>query len=168
MEEKRKHAWHHVHGQLSGEMNRAAEEAELAYGDIIGLPHPVSKKHPPLSMEQKAAQFYPFAALTGYDDAIAETGRYTDKRRELDENQKAAVDEKLRLLGEGGPGGTVTEVLYFVPDARKDGGEYRTVRGRVRKLDPKKRQLVMAEGTRIDIEEIRELEILPLADEQDR
>ncbi len=68
-------AWHNVRGITSEEMRIAAVEAEQKYGDIINLPHPVSEKHPPLSMEAKAAQFSPFAALTGFEDAIAKAGR---------------------------------------------------------------------------------------------
>ncbi len=81
--EEFKNAWHNVRGITSDEMKRAAVEALRKYGDIIDLPHPVSEKHPPLSMEAKAAQFSPFAALTGFEDAIGKTGKRNDIEMEF-------------------------------------------------------------------------------------
>ena len=97
MNEQLKHAWHHVVGISSEEMKQAAAEAEKRYGDIIMLPRPVSRTHPPLSREQKAAQYSPFAALTGYDDAIEEPGRLTQERIVLDEDKKAELNRKYGL-----------------------------------------------------------------------
>ena len=79
-------------------MLKAAEDAQRLYGDIIDLPHPVSKKHPPLTMQQKAAQFSPFAALSGYEEAIDETGRLTQEKLSLGEDRRAQLDEQLQKI----------------------------------------------------------------------
>ena len=97
-----------------------------AYDDIINLPHPVSAKHPRMPMMDRAAQFSPFAALVGHGAAIEETARLTNRRVELTEEEKALLDDKLRLLLETGREGAIT---YFLPDGRKDGGAYVTAVG---------------------------------------
>ena len=137
------------------------------YDDIIHLPHHRSKKHAPMPLIDRAAQFSPFAALTGHDAAIKETERLTDKRIELDEYEIAALDEKLQRIkvqldSKSGSCNQVKKmpeitVTYFQPDIRKDGGEYVTVTGNVKKLDEYDKCLIMSEGTRILIEDIVEL-----------
>lgn len=102
-----------------------------AHDDIIDLPHPTSATHPRMSMIDRAAQFSPFAALTGHGAAIEETARLTDQRIELTEDKKAVLDKKLHLLLETSGEGTFT---YFLPDKRKDGGAYVTTVGTVKKL----------------------------------
>ena len=92
------------------------------YDDIIGLPHPVSVKHPRMAREDRAAQFSPFAALTGYDAAISETQRLTEKRRELDENKKAELDAKMADLVRQLDEHPTVRITYFKEDDRKDGG----------------------------------------------
>lgn len=104
-----------------------------AYDDIINLPHPNSAKHPRMSMIDRAAQFSPFATLTGHGAAIEETARLTDRRIELTEEEKTVLDEKLRLLLETGGEGMIT---YFLPDERKDGGAYVAKLGTIKKIDP--------------------------------
>ena len=99
-----------------------------AYDDIIDLPHPTSARHPRMPMRDRAAQFSPFAALTGHGAAIAETARLTDQKIELAEDEKAVLDQKLRLLLETGGEGTFT---WFLPDAKKEGGSYAGAVGRV-------------------------------------
>ena len=109
------------------------------YADILDRPHHVSRVHPPMSLLDRAAQFSPFAALTGYGDAVEETARYVDRKRVPDEESVLRIDEVLRGLA---PGDDVT-VEYFRPDVRKSGGVYRTVTGRVKKADPRKGELVL-------------------------
>lgn len=107
------------------------------YDDIIHLPHHVSSTRPRMSMTERAAQFSPFAALTGHDEAIQETGRVTAKKIDLDEDEKEALDREYQLilfaLEQGNPP-SVT-ITYFQPDLRKDGGEYLTITGKIKKID---------------------------------
>ena len=102
------------------------------YDDIIRLSRPVSEKHPRMSMTDRAAQFSPFAALTGYDAAVQETARRTDARIELDEDAKEEIDRRLRQLQPGEP----VTVTYFRPDDRKVGGAYLTVTTEFLGFDP--------------------------------
>ena len=127
------------------------------YEDIINLPHPTSEKHPRMSMTERAAQFSPFAALTGYEDAIEETARLTDSRIELSEDEKTALDQKLRALADN-PAETEVAITYFVPDARKAGGSYVTVAGTVKRVDSIERAVLMDGGMRIAVEDIIEIE----------
>lgn len=128
------------------------------YDDIINRSHPVSKKHPPMPLIDRAAQFAPFAALTGYGDAVKETARLTDRRKELEEYEKDALSEKLCLIAaqiEECPEITIT---YFQPDGKKDGGIYLTVTGCIKKMDDFNRVIIMTDGSRIAMEEIFEIE----------
>ena len=128
------------------------------YKDIINLPHHISSVHPQMSMESRAAQFSPFAALTGYEDAIKETGRLTEERIELEEAERCGLDRKLRLLQERIGDRPEISVTYFRPDVRKKGGAYGTVTGRVRKIDLPGRSLVMEDGSRIAVEAVTGME----------
>ena len=107
-------------------------------------------------MIDRAAQFSPFAALTGHGDAIDETARLTDRKIELDESRKEAIDEKLRALSERGDTLQI-EVTYFVPDRKKDGGEYVAVTGTVKKIDGISREITMSDGRIIPIENIYDI-----------
>ncbi|MCC8136688.1 MAG: YolD-like family protein [Clostridiales bacterium] len=127
------------------------------YQDIINLPHHVSQKRPHMSMTDRAAQFSPFAALTGYDVAVKETARLTDQRMELNEEEQQKISERINLLKFHLNESPVIEITYFVPDERKNGGEYNTVTGVVKKLDEFRRTLIMTDGTWIPVEEIVEL-----------
>ena len=124
------------------------------YDDIIHLPHHVSKTHPQMSMEDRAAQFSPFAALTGYDAAIAETARLTDQRVELDEYERQALNEKLQFISEHLKDHPKVSITYFLPDAWKDGGEYVTATGKVKKIDDYEQKIVLMDGTRILMEDM--------------
>ena len=157
MNEEFKNAWHNVRGISSEEMKQAALEAERLYGDIIHLPHPVSKKHPPLSMEQKAAQYSPFSALTGYEDAIEETGRLTEEKTELDEDRKAQLDHRLQLIEAGLQRRPQVSVTYFVPDPYKAGGAYVTASGTVKRIDRFRRIILMEDGTQIPVENVYDI-----------
>lgn len=108
--------------------------ARKVYGDIIDLPHPVSQRHAQMPKINRAAQFSPFAALTGYDDLIRETARYTDRQIELDENAIRELDQKLTFLIEAEPTLAAT-FTYFVPDSKKAGGSYQEHTGRITKYD---------------------------------
>ena len=128
------------------------------YDDIIHLSRPKSKKHPPMPMIDRAAQFSPFAALTGYDAAIKETGRLTDERIELSEESRAALDIKQQLLMDNLADRPVVSVTYFVPDERKSGGAYVTVTGQVKKIDEFARLLILTDGVKIPLDEVLDLE----------
>lgn len=131
------------------------------YDDIIGLPHHVSPVHPQMARADRAAQFSPFAALTGYEKVIQETGRVTDEKIELDDDARSILDEKLRMIlgqKEGSPKAAIT---FFQPDTKKEGGAYVTVTGEVKKIDPYDRTLVMKEGKRIPLDNIIQVEAEP-------
>ncbi len=124
------------------------------YQDIINLPHYISKNRPHMSMIDRAAQFSPFAALTGYDAAVKETARLTDQRVELNEDERQKVSDRLTMLQSCLKESPTVEITYFIPDEKKAGGEYSTVTGIVKKLDEFQRLIVMMDGTKIPIEEI--------------
>ena len=105
------------------------------YDDIINLPHYVSKKHPQMSREARAAQFAPFAALTGYDDAVKETARLTDNKIELDEEMKDIINDKLNVLEKHISEKPQATFTYFIADKRKNGGCYTSITGNVRQID---------------------------------
>ena len=124
------------------------------YDDIINLPHHQSKNHPHMSMHDRAAQFAPFAALTGYDDAVKEARRLTDSKPELDENQLEELDQKLADLMtriEEHPKVTIT---YFEPDDNKDGGEYIAYDGRLSKIDYAGKALIFEDNKIISLSDI--------------
>ncbi len=127
------------------------------YDDIIHLSRPVSTRHTPMSRYDRAAQFSPFAALTGYDGVIAETARLTDRQVELDEGGKAELDEKLREIQTRISDMPQVTVTYFREDGRKDGGAYITVTGRVKKIDQYTQMLVFLDGSGIDIGQIYQI-----------
>ena len=124
------------------------------YKDIIDLPHHVSKTRPQMPMSDRAAQFAPFAALTGYDSAIKETGRLTDVRIELDEEALTALDMKYQLLMDAFDDAPEVTITYFQPDERKAGGAYVTATGAVIKVDDFERLITMQGGTKIPMDDI--------------
>ena len=126
------------------------------YDDIINLPHHISKKHPQMTMESRAAQFAPFAALVGYEDAVEETARLTTKRIELNEEEKNILDMKLQMLKEQMHVQIYPEisVMYFVPDLKKEGGKYIKISGTIKKIDEYKQLLILDDKTQIPISEI--------------
>lgn len=128
------------------------------YEDIIDLPHCVSATRPRMSMIDRAAQFSPFAALTGYDAAIKETGRLTDERIELSEESRVDLDRKQQLLLDNLADCPEVSVTYFVPDERKSGGAYVAVTGRVKKVDMFERLLILTNGIKIPLDEILDME----------
>lgn len=128
------------------------------YDDIINLPHHVSATRPRMSSENRAAQFSPFAALIGYDEAIKETARFTDERIELDESTIAALDMKLRMLADMIAEHPEIAVTYFQEDEKKEGGEYVTAIGAVKKIDDYKRIIVLMNGEKIKLKDILDIE----------
>ena len=124
------------------------------YDEIMGLPHHVSKTRPQMPMSDRAAQFAPFAALTGYDAAIKETGRLTDERIELDVEALSALDMKYQLLMEALDEAPEVTITYFQPDERKAGGKYVSAVGAVKKIDDFERRITMRDGTRIPMDDI--------------
>ena len=124
------------------------------YDEIMGLPHHVSKTRPQMPMSDRAAQFAPFAALTGYDSAIKETGRLTDERIELDEGALTALNMKYQLLMDALDDTPEVTITYFQPDERKDGGKYITATGTVKKVDDFERRIAMQDGTKIPMDDV--------------
>ncbi len=129
------------------------------YKDMLHLPHPVSATHPRMSLQDRAAQFSPFAALTGYDDALKETARLTDRFIELDEDRKQEIDRQIGYLQQHPKDTIPVRITYFVPDAKKDGGAYRTLEGCVYKIDETTRSLRIRE-TEILVERILRIDFL--------
>ena len=125
-----------------------------AYDDIINLSRPESKKHRPMPMEDRAAQFLPFAALTGYDAAVSETARLTEERVELDAQEAERIGEKLAALIKRQQEQPELSLLYFVPDTRKSGGAYVRLDGRLKKITDFPRCVYLTDGSRIPIEDI--------------
>ena len=128
------------------------------YEDIINLEHHVSRKHPPMSLYARSAQFAPFAALTGYEDAVRETARTTTERIELDEELKAILDGKLQILKEELQKKKEVSITYFVPDERKSGGMYVTKIGIIKKFDEISQTIIFADSSEIPINEIIQIQ----------
>lgn len=131
------------------------------YEDIIHLPRPVSKNHPPMPLRDRAAQFMPFAALTGYDARIRESARLTEEEADLSEDLQEELNEKMsrlqaELQGGGHPQVTVT---YFRPDEKKAGGAYIVKKGAVKKTDPYTGTMLFTDGTEIPLSGIFEMEL---------
>ena len=128
------------------------------YNEIMGLPHHVSKTRPQMPMSDRAAQFAPFAALTGYDAAIKETGRLTDERIELDVEALSALDMKYQLLMEALDEAPEVTITYFQPDERKAGGKYVSAVGTVKKIDDFERRITMQDGAKIPMDDVLSIE----------
>ena len=128
------------------------------YEDILRLPHHSSLRHPAMPRENRAAQFMPFAALTGYDAAVNEEARLTDRKMELDDEALAALNERLRMLSEMLPDAPEVMVTYFVADRKKAGGAYVSLFGRVKRIDPAQGKLIMRDGSVIPLGDIWSVE----------
>ena len=128
------------------------------YSDIIDLPHHQSRVHPRMSLLNRAAQFAPFAALTGYGEAIDEAARLTDRRVELSEAEQLELNEKLKRLGARLP--AEAEITYFVPDARKAGGRYVTEVLKVRQVLPEQARIALSGGGSIDLDCVVDVELI--------
>lgn len=128
------------------------------YDEIMNLPHHVSKTRPQMPMSDRAAQFSPFAALTGYDAAVKETGRLTDEKIELDEESLTALNARYQTLMDALTEEPEVRITYFKPDERKAGGAYVTITGAVRKIDDFEQMIIMRDGTRIPMGDVLSLE----------
>ena len=127
------------------------------YDDIIDLPHHVSERHPQMSMYNRAAQFAPFAALTGHDAAITEAARLTDAELELSESDAEVLNRKLAYLQSLDEKPTIS-VTYFVPDDKKEGGSYHTATGIVKSVEPDKGVLQFEDGTGVPVIRIKDID----------
>ena len=128
------------------------------YDDIIRLPHHVSARHPQMSIHDRAAQFSPFAALTGHDAAIRETERLTEEWVELDEDSKEQLDERLQMIREHLAERPEITFTFFQPDERKQGGAYRTITGKVKKIDEYEHRILLEDGTALMVEHLVSIE----------
>ena len=128
------------------------------YKDIINLPHHTSKTRPRMSIYNRAAQFSPFAALTGYDEAVKETARLTKDRIELDENQILVINDKLNFAIEQKTLNPILSITYFKPDEKKKGGEYLTVIGAIKRIDEVNHTVILQDKTIIPINSIFDIE----------
>lgn len=124
------------------------------YDDIINLPHHISKKHPQMSLYARSAQFAPFAALTGYEEAVKETARETNERIDIEDELKSILDGKLQIILEQIKNYPEISITYFIADTKKDGGEYVTVTGIVKKVDLYNQYICLVDNTEIPINEI--------------
>ena len=132
--------------------------SQFPYEDIVNLPHHVSRNRPQMPLRDRAAQFAPFAALTGYGEAIDETARWTEERREMDENERAVLDSRLRFLSTRLEEQPQVEIEHFVPDSRKDGGAYVRTEGRLTAISSSSRTLMLIDGTVINLDNITAIE----------
>ncbi len=133
-------------------------EAEKKYADIINMPHHTSPNRPRMSDIDRAAQFSPFAALTGYDSTVAEAGRLTSKKCEITEDVKSVLNEKMQMIRDYLHDQPIVTVTYFVPDKRKAGGAYVTVSGVVKEISEYDRAIILTDKTSIPIEQICDIQ----------
>ena len=129
------------------------------YDDIINLPHHISPTRKQMSMHDRAAQFAPFAALVGYDDAVAETARLTETRPELDEQEQRAINERLAYIADHINEQPEVSIKYFVLDGRKSGGAIVEVSGKTYRISNTDATIVMTDGCKIRVSDIIDLSI---------
>lgn len=129
------------------------------YDDILNLPHHVSSTSPHMSMHDRAAQFSPFAALTGYDDTVRETARLTDERLELTTDRINDLNQKIAFLKEHADERPEITVEYFIPDEKKSGGKYVTLLGKFRRIDEYNHNMVFTSGEEIPLNDIFEIDV---------
>ena len=128
------------------------------YNDIINLPHHVSKKYPQMSLESRSAQFAPFAALVGYEDAIKETGRITFERKDFDEEYQSILDRKLQIVKENIILKPKLKITYFENDTKKDGGSYITVLENIEKFNEYREVIILKNKQEIPIKDIVDID----------
>ncbi len=128
------------------------------YNDIIDLPHPVSRTHAPMPQRDRAAQFSPFSALTGYDALIRESARQTHEKRIPDEQRKSEINRRLAELKQNENEMPAVRVTFFAADEKKDGGEYVTVDANIRRVDEYTGKLLLSDGMEIDMADIWDVE----------
>ena len=148
---------------------KAQDPVYFPYEDLVDLPHPVSKIHPPMARMDRAAQFNPFAALTGYVEEIEEAARLTEEKIGLGEDEKRFLDKQLQYLLTQIQRQPLIEVLYFVKDEKKVGGAYMMKKGRLKKIDSYQKHIIFTDGTRIAFADLRQLDsdLLPFSADLD-
>lgn len=124
------------------------------YDDIINFPRWNPMTHPRMSIESRSAQFAPFAALTGYDDAVKETARLTDRKIEIDEGLKQVLNKKLQYVLENSDKNPVVEITYFLPDDKKNGGKYVNKTGQIKKIDNIEGYIIFIDKVKIRIDDV--------------
>ncbi len=129
------------------------------YDDILNMPHHVSSTRPHMSMHDRAAQFSPFAALVGYDDAVKETARLTNEKQELTADKIADLNQKIAFLTENADERPEITIEYFIPDEKKTGGKYVTLSGNFRRIDEYNHNMVFTSGEEIPLNDIFDIEI---------
>lgn len=135
-------------------MNLLMKISKSKYDDIINMSHHISKKHPRMSLENRSAQFAPFAALTGYEDEVEETARITDKRIEITDEIKSKINMKLQIIQETIKTNPKVTITYFISDNKKEGGSYKTVTSNVLKIDKYNKQIILKDNKEIFISDI--------------
>ena len=135
-----------------------SEKDPHRYDDMIGLEHPISKTHPPMARDKRAAQFAAFDALTGFGEAICEAGRETEEKLELSEDMIDMINARLAVIEQHIKEQPCISVTYFLPDTKKAGGRYVTVSGNVKMLDGIEHAIIMTDRTKIPIEDVRYIE----------
>ena len=134
-------------------------EKFFPYEDILHLPHHTSRTRTPMPMSDRAAQFSPFSALTGYNDAVTETARLTDEKTELNEEALTVLNRKYQILAGHLDEEPEITITYFKPDGKKAGGAYAVVEGTVKRLDPVEHTIVMENGIKIPMEDVVDLDV---------
>ena len=134
------------------------KSAEEVYADILNLPHHELTTRQRMPVENRAASFAPFAALTGYDESVKEAARLTTERLELDEGTKEVLNDKLKLAVEMADEQPEISITYFLPDKRKSGGEYVTINAVIKRIDEYERRVIFADKSFIPIDDIYEIE----------
>ena len=129
------------------------------YEDIIDLPHYVSKKHPQMTIEARAAQFAPFAALTGFEDDVKETARLTDRKIEIDEEIKKELDYKLQIIKNNISKKPLVTITYFISDDKKQGGKYVTIKAKIIKIDSDNKAILLENKNIVYIKDILNINI---------
>ena len=129
------------------------------YKDMINFPHHTSATHPRMSIISRAAQFAPFAALTGYEEAAAETARLTERKPELDEDEKEILDRKIKHIQEHLENQPQVTITYFIQDEKKAGGSFRTMTGRVKKINSFEHTIIMQNGELVSIPDIVDIQL---------
>ena len=144
---------------MSQGLNKNTPSGREVYGDIIDLPHHVSKKHPHMSLYDRAAQFAPFAALSGYDDMVKEEARETGTWHDRDEEE---LDRKIGVIFSALAAGEHPLLTFtvFVPDERKSGGEYVETSGRVKKINTHRKEIVLYDANGISDGEILSIPLI--------
>lgn len=139
-------------------MTKSSKNTGGRYDDIINLPHHVSKTRPQMPCIQRAAQFAPFAAVTGHKEEIAEAERLTDERKVLDEDAASQLNRKLRFLIDNIEQNPDVQIICFLQDKRKSGGAYISLLGRIRQIDYYRRLIIMQDGRKVPLDDIMDIQ----------